>query len=97
MASAFPARWSVEADDDAVLGRDRDLAVADRAARGIATQISPQLTTVRVHGAEIGAAALGLLLDRVEGRLQPGSPARRVQIVETLVERGSTARAPRRK
>lgn len=60
----------------------------------VATQISPQLTTIRVHGAEIGAAALRLLLDRIEGRLLPGSPARRVQIVETLVERGSTGPAP---
>jgi LacI family transcriptional regulator len=60
----------------------------------VATQISPPLTTVRVHGAEIGAAALRLLLDRLEGRLPPGSPARRVQIVETLVVRGSTGPAP---
>lgn len=54
-----------------------------------ATQISPQLTTVRVEGQEIGAVALQLLLERIRDPRSPGRPARRIQIASRIVERRS--------
>lgn len=55
-----------------------------------ATQISPQLTTVRVEGQEIGAAGLRLLLERIKMPRAPEGPARRVLIASRIVERRST-------
>lgn len=55
-----------------------------------ATQISPPLTTVRVYGREAGAAALNLLLERVEKPRDREQPPRSIRIVSRLVERKST-------
>lgn len=54
-----------------------------------ATQISPALTTVRVQGAEMGAAALRLLLERLDQPPAARLPARRILIASTLIERQS--------
>jgi LacI family transcriptional regulator len=54
-----------------------------------ATQISPQLTTVRVEGQEIGAAGLRLLLERIRTPRLPDGPARRILIASRIVERRS--------
>jgi len=58
-----------------------------------ATQISPPLTTVRVYGREAGAAALNLLLERVEQPRDRGQPPRSIRIVSRLIERKSTRQA----
>jgi LacI family transcriptional regulator len=55
-----------------------------------ATQISPPLTTVRVQGADMGAAALRLLAERIETPPASRLPARRVLIASTFVERSSS-------
>jgi LacI family transcriptional regulator len=58
-----------------------------------ATQISPPLTTVRMNGAEIGAVALQLLIERINERGEtPGLP-RRVQVASQLIERRSSGPA----
>ena len=68
----------------------RDVSVVGFGDFSPATQITPQLTTVRIHGAEMGAIALRLLLERIEGRRPPDVPARRVMIACRIVERRST-------
>jgi LacI family transcriptional regulator len=60
-----------------------------------ATQISPQLTTIKVQGLEMGATALRLLLERIETRGQ-SIPARRVLIASTFIERRSSGPVPKR-
>ncbi|MDY6963157.1 LacI family DNA-binding transcriptional regulator [Pseudorhizobium marinum] len=60
-----------------------------------ATQISPQLTTIKVQGLEMGATALRLLLERIEMASHP-VPARRVLIASTFIERRSSGPAPKR-
>jgi LacI family transcriptional regulator len=54
-----------------------------------ATQISPQLTTVRIEGAEMGAAALRLLLERMQAGRDRDAPARRIMIASRIIERRS--------
>lgn len=60
-----------------------------------ATQISPQLTTVKVFGQQVGAACVRLLDDRINGRIPPDIPLR-VQITSRIIERASCgpAKAP---
>ncbi len=62
-----------------------------------AMQISPQLTTVRMHGAEIGAVALRLLLDRINEGSERRGPPRRVLVASKIIERRSTGPAPKEK
>ncbi|MDR3472139.1 MAG: LacI family DNA-binding transcriptional regulator [Devosia sp.] len=57
-----------------------------------AVQTTPQLTTIRVPGEEMGAAALQLLLERLERRADPQRAPRRILISPTLVERQSLRR-----
>lgn len=59
-----------------------------------ATQISPQLTTVRVEGAEMGVAALRLLLERIRAGGSSGVPAQRIQIASRIIERRSAGPRP---
>ena len=54
-----------------------------------ATQISPQLTTVRVHGRQIGSGLVRLLDDKITGRV-PSDFALRMMIAAQLVIREST-------
>jgi LacI family transcriptional regulator, galactose operon repressor len=58
-----------------------------------ATQISPHLTTVHVHGQEMGAACVRLLDDRISGRIE-SSMAYRVQIAARIINRASSGPAP---
>jgi LacI family transcriptional regulator len=58
-----------------------------------ATQISPQLTTVKVYGQQMGAASMRLLDDRLNGRIPPDIPVR-VQVTSRIIERASCG--PRR-
>lgn len=53
-----------------------------------ATQISPHLTTVKVHGTQIGAGLVRLLDDRANARI-PREYAVRVMITGDIIERAS--------
>jgi len=53
-----------------------------------AVQISPALTTVRVHGRQHGAACVRLIDDRINKRIPPEIPIR-VQIAGQIIERDS--------
>lgn len=66
-----------------------DVSVVGYGDLSAATQISPQLTTVRTHGRQIGAACVRLLDDRLAGRISPDFPIR-VMIANRIVERGSS-------
>jgi LacI family transcriptional regulator len=57
-----------------------------------ATQITPQLTTVRVHGHEIGAGLLRVLDDRIHNRINPAVPVR-VMMTANIVTRASSGPA----
>ena len=54
-----------------------------------ATQISPQLTTVRVHGRQIGGGLVRLLDDKISGRVAPEF-AVRMMVASHFVVREST-------
>lgn len=57
-----------------------------------ATQISPQLTTVKVHGRQIGSGLVRVLDDRINCRLAPDI-AVRMMIASQLIVRDSTGPA----
>lgn len=59
-----------------------------------ALQISPQLTTVRTYGAQMGAACVRVLDDRIHGRLSPDHPIR-TMITARIIERDSSGPAPK--
>lgn len=59
-----------------------------------ATQISPQLTTVKIHGREMGAGLAGLLDDRLCERIMP-EVTQRVMLTARIIVRGSSGPAPR--
>lgn len=58
-----------------------------------ATQITPNLTTVKTQGQDIGAALVRVLDDRINDRLDPAVPLR-VMVAGHLVERQSSGPAP---
>lgn len=58
----------------------------------VATQISPQLTTVTVDGEQVGAACMRLLDDRLNSRL-PRDAWLRVHIANRIIKRGSCGEA----
>jgi LacI family transcriptional regulator len=57
-----------------------------------AVQTTPQLTTIRVPGEEMGAAALEMLREGIERRSDPRRLPRRLLIAPTIVERQSLRR-----
>ena len=59
-----------------------------------ATQISPQLTTVKGHGQQIGAGCVRLLDDRINERMARDIPVR-LLIASRIVNRASCGRARR--
>jgi LacI family transcriptional regulator len=58
-----------------------------------ATQITPQLTTVKVHGLEIGAGLVRVIDDRVRKRIPPDVPLRHMLACHIVV-RASSGPAP---
>jgi LacI family transcriptional regulator len=74
-----------------------DISVVGHADYPIATQISPKLTTIHMPHRQMGMAAVRLLLARA-GRFGVFNdlPAQRLSLVPWLVERETTAAAPRR-
>jgi LacI family transcriptional regulator len=71
-----------------------DVSVVGFADYACATQITPNLTTIRMPSHELGAAAVRLLLDRSrESYGQEPRPAQRLMLVQTLIERQSTGPA----
>ncbi len=64
-----------------------DVSVIGFGDNSAAQQISPALTTVKVHGYSIGTASVRMIDDRVVGRLPP-APVR-LQIANAIVERQS--------
>jgi LacI family transcriptional regulator len=74
-----------------------DVSVVGHADYAIATQISPQLTTVHMPHREMGIAAVRLLLGRAaQSPWLEGLPPQRVNFVPRLVERQSTGPATTR-
>ncbi|MGN6102062.1 MAG: substrate-binding domain-containing protein, partial [Devosia sp.] len=69
-----------------------DVSVVGYGDYAAAVQTKPQLTTIRVPGEEMGAAAFELLREGIERRLDPRRSPRRLVIAPTLVERKSLAR-----
>lgn len=71
----------------------RDASVIGFGGFSVAEQVAPRLTTVRVHGAEIGAMSVRLLDSRLNA---PGFPrsALRIYVPNSLVERQSSGPPP---
>lgn len=72
-----------------------DVSVVGHADYPIATQVSPNLTTIHMPHKQMGIAAVRQLLSRIglNGQLND-LPPQRLSLVPHLVERQSTARAP---
>lgn len=66
-----------------------DVSVVGYGNYSVATQVSPPLTTVRTNGRESGAVALRLLNERIHSEPGVYQPARRIQIVASIIERRS--------
>jgi len=58
-----------------------------------ATQITPNLTTVKTQGHEIGAGLARILDDRLKGRIDPGISLR-IMVTGPIIERQSSGPAP---
>lgn len=56
----------------------------------LSRRFMPSLSTVNQHGAEIGARAAGLLIDRLEGTVEQEEPCHTHVIKTSLIEREST-------
>lgn len=69
----------------------RDISVVGYGDYAAATQITPQLTTIRVPGEEMGIAAFQLLLERIERPRPDTASYRRVLICPQIIERHSLA------
>ena len=69
-----------------------DISVVGYGDYAAAVQTKPQLTTIRVPGEEMGAAAFELLREGIEQRTDPRRAPRRLVIAPTVVERQSLAR-----
>jgi LacI family transcriptional regulator len=59
-----------------------------------ATQITPNLTTVKTQGHEIGAGLARVLDDRIHARINPAIPLR-IMVTGNLIERQSSGPAPK--
>ena len=69
-----------------------DISVVGYGDYAAAVQTTPQLTTIRVPGEEMGAAALEMLREGIERRSDPRRSPRRLLITPTIVERQSLRR-----
>jgi LacI family transcriptional regulator len=69
-----------------------DISVVGYGDYASATQITPQLTTIRVPGEQMGAAALQMLTDRMQRRDLTTNPYRRLLIYSPIIERQSLRR-----
>ena len=78
-------------DDDRDRLRSRDISVVGYGDYAAATQITPQLTTIRVPGEEMGIAAFQLLLERIERPRPDTASYRRILICPQIIERQSLA------
>jgi LacI family transcriptional regulator len=71
----------------------RDISVVGYGDYAAATQITPQLTTIRVPGEEMGIAAFQLLIERLERPRPDTASYRRLLICPQIIERQSLAPA----
>ena len=69
-----------------------DISVVGYGDYAAATQTTPQLTTIRVPGEEMGAAALEMLIERIERRTSAPRPWRRLNLCPEIIERQSLRR-----
>jgi LacI family transcriptional regulator len=69
----------------------RDVSVLGFDGSPIGACSAPQLTTIAKPARDIAARAVGLVIDRIEGRADAAWPGRRVHLPGRLVERGSVA------
>lgn len=69
-----------------------DISVVGFGDYSAATQITPHLTTVKVHGTQIGAGLVRVLDDRINDRIEP-SVALRIMVASHIVTRASSGPA----